>query len=207
MTAHPRSRGLLLWLFATLAILAAVATVPHADPTSEEAVRRAVRLTARTSLGLFALTFAARALAGLWPSAATEFLRRHRRHLGLAFATSHLIHAALFIRLGTLSPELGREVFAPQMLIAGGSGYLFIALLAATSNDAAQRWLGAERWRRLHTVGAYWLWVVFVLSVAKRLSGGPIYAVMLAVLVGALALRVLERSRAARATATPRSGR
>lgn len=186
-------RGHTIWLICTLAIISSIAAILWDAHALEPALRSGVRLTARTSLALFMLTFCSSALYALWPSPFTQAVRRYRRQLGLSFATSHLIHAGLFIQLGMLSPALGKEVFAAPMLILGGSGYLLIALLAVTSNDAAVRALGMPLWQRLHSFGVYWLWLLFVLTVGKRWAQGPLYMAMLTALFVALGLRLWGR--------------
>lgn len=198
-------RGHTLWLICTLGIVTGITAILWDAHTLELALRSCVRLTARTSLALFLLTFCSSALHTLWPSALTQTLLRYRRQLGLSFATSHLIHAGLFIQLGMLNPALGKEVFAAPMLILGGSGYLMIALMAATSNEAAIRMLGNAAWKRLHTFGVYWLWLLFVLTVGKRLAQGPLYSAMLAALLIGLVLRLWgQRQMKARIAAAAR---
>ncbi|WP_374337958.1 hypothetical protein [Leeia sp.] len=186
-------RGHSLWLICTLGMMGCISITLWDAQALEPALRSCVRQTARTSLALFLLTFCCSALHTLWPSALTQTLLRYRRQLGLSFATSHLIHAGLFIQLGMLNPALGKEVFAAPMLILGGSGYLMIALMAATSNEAAIRMLGGALWKRLHTFGVYWLWLLFVLTVGKRLAQGPLYSAMLAALLIGLVLRLWEQ--------------
>jgi hypothetical protein len=50
------------------------------------------------------------------------------------------------------------EVGATQIL--GGIGFVFIAFMAATSNDGAVRTLGRARWSRLHRFFLYYLWFI-----------------------------------------------
>src|SRR5919109_3608715 len=69
-----------------------------------DGVRMVIRFTARTSLLLFCLAFAAAALALLWPNAWTRWLRRNRRYLGLSFAASHAIHAVAIVAFAKMDP-------------------------------------------------------------------------------------------------------
>jgi DMSO/TMAO reductase YedYZ heme-binding membrane subunit len=80
-------------------------------------------------------------------------------------------------------------------IVVGGIGYLFVALMAATSNDASVAWLGARRWKALHTVGAYWLWQVFLLTYALSIPRDSWHVVPVAILLGAWGLRLAARSR------------
>ena len=53
-------------------------------------------------------------------------------------------------------------------ILGGGGAYLMIALMAATSSDRAVAWLGRRRWRLLHLVGVYWIWIIFANSYTAR---------------------------------------
>ena len=70
--------------------------VGHADV---ESLRLVIRATARTSLILFAMAFAAGALVELAPNGFTLWQRRNRRYLGVSFAVSHGIHLVALIAL------------------------------------------------------------------------------------------------------------
>ena len=75
-------------------------------------VRAVIRLTARTSLFLFALAFSARAMATLWPCSLTQWQRRNRRQLGLAFAVSHTLHAVAIVTFARMDPAEGHGCYA-----------------------------------------------------------------------------------------------
>ena len=45
------------------------------------------------------------------------------------------------------------------------------------------------RWQALHRTCAHVIWLVFLLSCLKRVGGEPIYALPLALLLGAMLLR------------------
>ena len=74
----------------------------HADV---EALRLVIRSTARTSLNLFAMAFAAGALVELAPNGFTRWQRRNRRPLGVSFAVSHAIHLVALSRWRGLMPS------------------------------------------------------------------------------------------------------
>lgn len=89
----------------------------------------------------------------------TAWLLRERRSFGLAFATVHLVHAALLIYFAdTLA---GFEFRFPDDLIGGGV-YLLIVLMVITSFDGPARTLGTQNWRRLHKAGLYVIGITFV---------------------------------------------
>lgn len=152
----------------------------------EEAVRAVVRATARTSLALFLLAFLASTLARRWPGPLTRWLVVNRRGIGLSFAVSHLFHGAALVILGVWYPAFSATVDSATRIV-GGLGFVWVAALAATSNDRAVRALGPRRWGWLHWIGVHYVWAVFFVTYLGT------NAVLAAVLGGALALRVVRR--------------
>ncbi|HYM31111.1 MAG TPA: ferric reductase-like transmembrane domain-containing protein [Candidatus Cybelea sp.] len=74
-----------------------------------------------------------------------------RRMVGLwaaAYAALHLVAWARYYRFDWVF--LLDEAVMRLYLTIGSLGVLILALLAATSYDAAHRWLGTAGWRRLH---------------------------------------------------------
>ena len=65
--------------------------------------------------------------------------------------------------------------------------------LAVTSSDSAQQKLGKRNWRRLHTIGSYYIWLIFSLSYLPRVFDAAAYIPFASLLVGALGLRVSRR--------------
>ena len=171
----------LLWAFA-----------PGADPARP--FGPALVVTARVAAAYFLLAFSASALARLTPSA--RVLVANRRYLGLAFALVHGVHGLLVVAWAQ-TPEAELD---PATLIGGGLAYGLAALMALTSNDASQRLLGAW-WKRLHTVGAYWIWFVFALTFSGRAFEPSLSQALLVLLIAALMLRVAVALRRARQVA------
>jgi methionine sulfoxide reductase heme-binding subunit len=151
----------------------------------ETGMRVAIRLTARSSCILFLLAFVGSSLAALWPSVGTQWLRSNRRYFGLSFAMSHAWHAIAIAGLAVISQGKTISYSAGGML-----GYIFIALMAATSSEQGMQWLGDRRWHILHTVGAYYLWLAFTVSFAKRWNISLIYPCMTGLLIVAMGLRI-----------------
>ncbi|HVP31552.1 MAG TPA: hypothetical protein VMW35_20580 [Myxococcota bacterium] len=170
---------------------------------SAERWRLAARYTARLSFLVFVPVFAASAWHRLSPGAASRWLMRRRRSLGLSFATSHTVHLGAL----TMANLVAGTMPNATTLVGGGGAYGMLYLLAATSNDAAVRRLGARRWQRLHRTGVYWLWFVFTFSYAGRVAGGRLeLAPLLALALAAWALRIgAWRARRARHGALPAS--
>ena len=179
--------------FGVLAVVAAiVAGSLAAFETAEAVLQHITRYTARFSFLIFVTVFTSGALATLFPSDVTRWLRRNRRYTGLSFALAHFLHLlaiiALFVTLGEM-PDL-------VTIVGGGLAYLFIAAMAATSNDWSVRKLGPKNWRRLHLAGVYYVWAIFMNSYLGRLaSDAPpepkwIFALTAGLGFAALALRI-----------------
>jgi hypothetical protein len=179
--------------WATLAVTAIVAAVLGFVGTDETGLRMAIRATARTSVCLFALAFSAAALRRRWPNAATAWLLRHRRQLGVSFAASHACHLLTILALcgWTWSGLVARTPTAT--LVVGGIAYVFIALMTATSFDRTAAWLGPRRWQRLHTTGSYYIWAIFALNFFVRAFHSVHYWPFAAMLAGAMVVRLAVR--------------
>ena len=172
------------------ALAAATAIVLTAVPDAVEAVRLVIRSTARISLALFLAAFLAAPLTRRWPSGSTRWLVRNRRWLGLSFAFSHLIHALAIVALVRLDPQLFWTLSNPVSVVGGSICYLFIAAMAATSFDRMVQALGPRNWARLHQTGSWIVWLVFVISNAKRIPGSVWYVLPSVVLIAAAWLRL-----------------
>ncbi|MDR2308498.1 MAG: ferric reductase-like transmembrane domain-containing protein [Paucimonas sp.] len=182
-------------LFATLAalILLMTAAVLVAQPPGADALRSAIRATARSSFALFLLTFLASSLVILMPGAGSRRLLRERRFLGLAFAFSHSVHGVLIYLYAQRFPELfwaGRSTVAN---LPGSLGYLFILLLTLTSFKTPMRLLGPRLWKGLHSSGTWLLAVVFCLSFYKRIPLGGWYPLAFALMFAAIAVKLIAK--------------
>jgi sulfoxide reductase heme-binding subunit YedZ len=180
---------------ASAAIGALCAGVLAFSDTGEDGIRGVIRLTARTSLVLFLLAFTASAVHRLWPRPRTRWLLANRRYLGLSFAASHGLHLLAIVALAARYPDEFWGHTQTSTIVVGGIGYVFVALMAATSNDASVAWLGAQRWTLLHTVGAYWIWAIFLVSYLGRAATAPANLAPLALVLGAWGLRLAARRR------------
>ncbi len=186
MTKGWRLTGLLslLLLAMSLALLAG-------HGWDAEGLRLVIRATARTSLLLFAAAFAASALAQLAPGEVTHWQRRNRRYLGVSFAVSHAIHLAALIALARVDQALFWKLTTVANIVLAGAAYVLLAAMTATSFDRAVAWLGAGRWRLLHLIGGWYIWISFAVAVGKRLAQGPVYWAMFAVVLAAAILRLI----------------
>jgi methionine sulfoxide reductase heme-binding subunit len=154
----------------------------------------AARYTARFSFVIFLAVFLSRPWHQLWPSRTTLWAVLHRRALGLAFATAHFIHLYALTRFRLESEQMPRLRLP---LIGGVGAYVLLAAMAVTSNDASVRVLGTRNWKRLHTVGIYWIWFnFFEFYVARIVTGKPFFVPFALVAFAASSLRVAARVRA-----------
>ncbi len=160
-----------------------------------DSLRLIIRTTARTSLALFAMAFSASALFTLFPNAWTAWLRRNRRSLGLSFAASHFIHLVALVALARVDNDLFWKLTNPANIVLAGAAYVLLAAMTATSFDGAVKWLGLRRWRLLHLVGGWYIWITFAVAVGKRLPQGPIYWVMMALVLAVGTIRLVAMAR------------
>lgn len=163
--------------------------------------RMVIRATARTSLILFLAAFAASAAFKLWPGPFTRWLRRNRRQLGLGFAMSHFIHALAIIALWQTDPGTFWVLTNPKSIVTGGTAYLFIALLAATSFDRMVKAMGPKAWGRLHWWGVWIVALSFIFTNGKRIPVSGWYALPVALVVAIIVLRVIAGRKQRRAAA------
>ena len=79
-------------------------------------------------------------------------LARLRRTLGLtvfAYAMLHLLCYA-WLDMGAEWPEIVQDIAKRPFILVGFVSWLVLLALAATSFNAAVRWLGGRRWQWLH---------------------------------------------------------
>lgn len=156
-----------------------------------EGIRLVIRATARTSLMLFVLAFTASAMAELLPSEATRWQRRNRRYLGVSFAVSHLIHLSAIVSLASIDQALFWKLTNVNTIVLAGTAYVFIAAMAATSFDRTAAWLGPRKWRLLHLLGGWYIWISFAVAVGKRVPIDRFYWPMAALVLTAGLVRMV----------------
>lgn len=192
MASHRRAPVLSV----TSAALVALLSLAYlAAGWSEESVRIVVRWTAKIAVVLFAMAFSASALRTFWRVDWTRWLMLNRRQLGLGFALAHTVHLLALVCLGVAFPTPFVDELNAVTLVGGGLAYVFVFAMAATSNDASVRWLGARRWRLLHTLGGWYIWVVFTQSYVPRALVEPAYVPFASLLFFVLGMRVARRLR------------
>lgn len=175
-------RGWSLVGWTALLVGLAVAAILMAQGSGPEGIGAWLRWTARVSGLLFYAAISASALRVFWDTPATRALLANRRYVGVSAAVAHTWHLAGIVTYATL-PEVQIPVVAA---VGGGIAYLFLLAMAATSFDRSAAWLGARRWKLLHTVGAWYVWLIFT---ATFLGGAGTH--LLSGVLGALGLGVL----------------
>ena len=194
--------GWRLTLAATLTVAALSVWLASMRGFEVGGIRLAVRFTARASLLLFCLAFAAAPLARLWPAAPTRWLKRNRRYVGVSFAGSHAVHAVAIAWFAIVAPRDFAAATSPASFIFGGIGYAFIVAMTATSFDRTAAAIGPRAWRILHTTGIYYLWVQFMVSFGMRIPQMPNYVWFLLPLLAVMALRAIAALRSRRSVTT-----
>lgn len=186
----PAARRLSAYPFLLVLTLSALwaALCLAAPGAAADGLLELTRLTARTSVFFFLAAFAASSLVRLWPSEVARALLVNRRSIGLAFALAHFIHLAALTAYFIVSAENPGTV----AIIGGGLAYIFIALMAVTSNNAAVRHLG-RNWKRLHTVGGWYIWLIFLNSYLGRTLDGRAPVALFGAITALLALAALIR--------------
>jgi DMSO/TMAO reductase YedYZ heme-binding membrane subunit len=133
-----------------------------------EGAQAATRYTARLGFLFYSLVFILPAFSRWAPGhPVTRELIANRRRLGLTFGYVHIVHlgfVVLFLWLSGVQPT-------PSRLAGGILAYSLLFAMMATSNDFSVRKLGSRNWKRLHTVGIYYLWFVFFMTYLPRVQG------------------------------------
>lgn len=139
------------------------------------AITHAIDATGRSSLILFAIAFTASSVVSVWPSSLSRWSLRNRRWIGLSFASSHFIHLGLIISMTVFFPDPFVRDQSMAQWVFGGLAYGFVLLIAPTSTNQAQRWMGMKTWKPLHFVGSHWIWTLFLLTYLKHVKQGPMW--------------------------------
>ncbi|MFO6445936.1 hypothetical protein ACLBKU_02205 [Erythrobacter sp. NE805] len=170
------------------AIIASALAISLGHLLGHDPLQRALymtRFTARVGLPLVLLIYTASSLYRLWPNQWTAWLARNRRSLGLSFALTHSVH------LGAVLNYIAQPGSPPQPA-AGIIGYVFIYMMAFSSNAASMKRLG-QWWHRLHAVGVQVVFLYYLSGYASMLFEPEMRALGLAVvpmLLAALAVRI-----------------
>lgn len=164
---------------------------------SDEGLRGAIRVTARSSFTLFLAAFSASALAAFLPSKITCWQLTNRRYLGISFALSHLIHGAAIVTLAVRT-DGGSLTARVVGLIGAGVVYGFILFMLATSFDRTAAWVGPRVWKRVHWLGSYLLFLTFLATYGRKVAESQAYLPQVVLLLAVLGLRIAHRVQTSR---------
>ena len=137
----------------------------------EASTRANIRWSARFSLICFCLAFGASSMYSLVQNSFTRWLLQNRKYLGVSFAIIHLIHLMFLVLLHSNF----YQVFVHRSMIEltlGGLAYVFIVLMLLTSFKVFSTLISKSVWNTLHTIGGYWILIVFSNSMIGRMIGG-----------------------------------
>lgn len=168
------SRGIWAWDIVKLIIIGSLiifCTIFFLKGFTEESNRLVIRLTARISGVSFCLAFGASAFHAWQQNSFSWWVFMNRKFWGITFAIMHLIHLA-FLGLLQSSFHPVFEKAATTSLLAGGLVYLFLILMLITSFPKYAKMVSKKNWVILHTIGGYWIWIIFMISYVKRVLGG-----------------------------------
>lgn len=156
---------------------------------TEVTLRTAVRLTARMSGLLFSMAFIASSLNQLVRNSFSRWMLKNRRYIGVSFALVHIIHLGFIV-----SVQLMFETIIPNTklftMVGGGIAYVFVVAMLFTSFPFFSNKLSKKQWKLLHTVGGYWIWLVFLFSYLKRAKNDYLYLALAVFFVAVLLVRL-----------------
>ncbi|WP_166144154.1 protein-methionine-sulfoxide reductase heme-binding subunit MsrQ [Methylosinus sp. RM1] len=132
-------------------------------------------------------------------------LSRYRRALGLLAFYYAALHLSAYVALdhGFDWSAIGRDILKRPYVTIGMAAFVILVPLAATSNNAAIRRLGAAAWARLHRlvyVAAILAAAHFLLIVKSWPAEPLLYAAATIALLAARALPAARRARTAPAS-------
>lgn len=155
----------------------------------EDSTRIAIRTSAKVSFFLFCAAFGASSIHLFARQSWSYWLRMNRRYLGITFAISHWIHLIFLVVLQAYFHPVFIQA-APFSIFAGGMAYLFLTLMLLTSFPVFAQFLSKKQWTMLHTIGGYWIWVIFMSSYSKRAMTEWEYMPYVGLLLFILGLRI-----------------
>jgi DMSO/TMAO reductase YedYZ heme-binding membrane subunit len=182
------SSAVLSALVATVTFWVAPAGISHGSTEPAGFLLLWTRYSAHLAFFFLIVAFSASTLKRYSHNSVTTYLMRHRRQLGLGFATAHFAHLtalSLFLsQLGSLAMDAGTAV--------AGFGYVVLIALTLTSNDWSVRRMGISAWRQLHTYGINILMLYFFIAFSATLltKGGAIYGIYVAVIIVAVTAKI-----------------
>ena len=117
----------------------------------------------------------------------------NRKYFGISFAINHLIHLGFLVVLQQVFHPVF-ELAATTSLLAGGMAYFFVVTMLLTSFESFAKYLSRKNWKLLHTIGGYWIWVIFLSTYAKKVQNvGVMFLPFVLILIAVLIIRLLPK--------------
>ncbi len=138
---------------------------------NELSIRSNIRWSARFSLISFCIAFSASAFHKLLSNSLTQWLVDNRKYFGISFSLIHLIHLLFLFTLHRLFHKLFVAAAIVE-LVLGGMAYVFLVLMLLTSFDIFANLISKSNWSRLHSIGGYWILIVFSNGIFGRIASG-----------------------------------
>jgi sulfoxide reductase heme-binding subunit YedZ len=190
-----------LLFVAALAPLVGLAYGIFTDTLGANPAETLIRSTGDWTLRFLCLTLAVTPLRQ-WTG--WQALARLRRLLGLFTFFYGMLHFLCFawLDMGLDLQAIVRDIPKRPFILVGSAALLLMLPLAATSFNAAIRWLGAKRWQALHravyaTAGLAVLHFFWMRAGKNDFAEVAVYAAVLAVLLGWRLWRRLARTASA----------
>ena len=123
-----------------------------AAATNQLGANPAEALVQQTGLWTLRLLCVALAITPLRQLSAVAAWARYRRMVGLyvfAYASLHLL-AYAWLDMGLDASDVAADIAKRPFILVGFVAWLALLVMAATSFQAAVRWLGGKRWQALH---------------------------------------------------------
>jgi len=196
MTNHPSSRGIWDWDVVKIAVgipFLLYATCFFFIGFNEDGTRAAIAWSAKISFTLFCLAFAASTAHLRIRNSLSFWWLMNRKYFGISFAINHLLHLSFLVILQQVFHPVF-DLAAGTSLVAGGLAYLFIVLMLLTSFETFAKYLSQKNWKLLHTIGGYWIWVIFMSTYFKKVMNvGVSFLPFVLVLIFVLLLRIFKQ--------------
>lgn len=156
----------------------------------EEGTRAAIAWSTKISFGLFCMAFSASAAHKLLKNSLSFWWLMNRRYFGISFAINHLLHLSFLVILQQVFHPVF-DLAAVTSLMAGGLAYFFVVVMLLTSFEVFSKYLSRKNWKWLHTIGGYWIWIIFMSTYSKKVQNvGVAFLPFVLILIMVLIMRL-----------------
>jgi len=129
------------------------------DLDGAEGVSQMIGFSVRAAVPFIFIVVAIAPLHTLFTNSLTSWLLRNRKYIGFCFAVAMAWQGLFIYLMSTVHREFYfDEIFYLRDELEGSTGYIFLALMVATSFRAGRRLLSPGQWRLLHLSAIYFLW-------------------------------------------------